>query len=266
MECIERGVFEVVNPFNRHVRRVCATSADVHTIVFWSKDFGQFLKHNYGHKLQKAGYHLFFNFTLNAPNAILEPQVPPLDARLDQLKQLGDQFGPQTINWRFDPICFYQFGDGKAQNNLGHLKSIAAEAAEIGIKRCITSFMDPYRKIQKRLTYLPGLSFIDPPLKKKRLILLRMEKTLSAKRIKLMLCCENEILADLPKNTSIRHSACIDNNLLTMLFSGNLAFKKDSGQRIQKGCGCKISVDIGNYRRHPCYHSCLFCYANPATR
>ncbi len=266
MERIERGVFEVVIPFNRHVKKVFATPADVHTIVFWSKDFGPFLKHNYGQKLQKAGYHLFFNFTVNAPNTMLEPQVPPLDARLDQLKMLGDQFGPQTINWRFDPICFYQLGDGKIQDNLSHLKSIAAKAAEIGIKRCITSFMDPYPKIQKRLAHLPGLSFTDPPLQTKRHIILKMEKALASKKITLMLCCEKDILGELPNITSVRQSACIDHHLLITIFGGNLSLKKDSGQRIQKGCGCKISVDIGDYRQHPCYHNCLFCYANPSSK
>ena len=61
MKQIKRGVFEVVNPFNRQVRTVPATPADVHTIVFWSKDFGLFLKENQAKKLQQAGYHLFFN-------------------------------------------------------------------------------------------------------------------------------------------------------------------------------------------------------------
>ncbi|MEE9497365.1 MAG: DUF1848 family protein [Desulfobacterales bacterium] len=34
----------------------------------------------------------------------------------------------------------------------------------------------------------------------------------------------------------------------------------------KKRCGCKISVDIGSYHHHPCYHNCLFCYANPTSR
>ncbi|MGD8270946.1 MAG: DUF1848 domain-containing protein [Desulfobacterales bacterium] len=266
MERIESGFFEIVNPFNRNVKKVSATPDDVHTIVFWSKDFSQFLKYSYGQKLQGAGYRLFFNFTVNTPNELLEPQVPPLDDRLDQLEQLGDQFGPQAINWRFDPICFFELGDGKTQNNLSHLKCIAAKAADIGIKRCITSFMDPYRKIQKRLAHLPGFSFTDPPLKKKRQIILKMEKTVAAHQIKLMLCCEKDILDELPKNTSVTQSACIDNDLLKTLFGGNLSLHRDSGQRIQKGCGCKVSVDIGVYHQHPCYHNCLFCYANPTLK
>jgi hypothetical protein len=24
-----------------------------------------------------------------------------------------------------------------------------------------------------------------------------------------------------------------------------------------------VAADIGSYRQQPCYHNCLFCYANP---
>ena len=57
----------------------------------------------------------------------------------------------------------------------------------------------------------------------------------------------------------------ISNDLLMKLFGGSLSLNKDSGQRIKNGCGCNESVDIGSYSLHPCYHNCLFCYANPAS-
>ena len=65
MRQIVKGTFEVVNPYNRHISRVKAAAADVDTIVFWSKNFGPFLKGRYGEKLIDLGYHLFFNFTIN---------------------------------------------------------------------------------------------------------------------------------------------------------------------------------------------------------
>jgi hypothetical protein len=58
---------EVINPFNRKVKTVAVSPGQVHTMVFWSKDFGPFLeKHCCGERLQDMGYHLFFNFTVNA--------------------------------------------------------------------------------------------------------------------------------------------------------------------------------------------------------
>jgi len=267
MDRIKSGSFKVVNPFNRLIRVIPATAADVHTIVFWSKNFHQFLKEDYGTKLQKAGYNLFFNFTINSESPQLEPHVPPLDARLDQLKQLCEQFGPRVVNWRFDPICFFKTrsDDERVQDNLSDVERIAAKAAELGIQRCITSFMDPYRKIEKRLATLPGFSFLDPPLRTKRQIINKIERILTPGNIHLMLCCEKDVLDSLPDKSSVRQSACIPNDLFVELFGGNLTLKQDTGQRIQKGCGCKASIDIGVYHQHPCYHNCLFCYANPTS-
>jgi len=268
MERIKSGFFEVVNPYNRQTRKVPATPAEVHTIVFWSKNFHAFLKNSCGEKLQKAGYHLFFNFTINSESPQLEPHVPSLDVRLEQLEQLCDQFGSRAVNWRFDPICFFKTrsGNGIVQDNLSDLGRIAEKAARVGIKRCITSFMDAYPKIEKRLAALPDFSFSDPPLKIKRQIILKIEKILARGNINLKLCCEKDVLDALPDNTSVTQSACIPNDLMMELFGGNLNLRKDTGQRIQKGCGCKISVDIGSYQQHPCYHNCLFCYANPTAR
>jgi hypothetical protein len=82
----------------------------------------------------------------------------------------------------------------------------------------------------------------------------------------LKLCCEKDVLAALPAETSVTQSACIPSELLVEFFGGNLDLKKDTGQRIQEGCGCNVSVDIGSYQLHPCYHNCLFCYANPTSR
>jgi len=266
MNRIKRGIFEIVNPFNRQTRKIQATPAHVHTIVFWSKDFGLFLKESYGEKLQNAGYNLFFNFTVNSSSPELEPHVPSLNVRMDQIKQLCDRFGSRAINWRFDPICFYEFRKSGVKDNLDDLNRIADRASENGIRHCITSFMDPYSKIKKRLASMPDFSFSEPPLDKKKHIILKMEQALADYKINLRLCCEKEVLDTLPKDTSVSESSCIPNDLLVALFGGTLSLQKDRGQRTQKGCGCKISVDIGCYQHHPCYHNCLFCYANPASR
>ena len=85
MKQIGRGFFEVVNPFNQHVAVVPVSAARVHTIVFWSKNFGPFIDKVYGRQLIKLGYHLFFNFTINSDNPNLEPHVPPLNERLTSL-------------------------------------------------------------------------------------------------------------------------------------------------------------------------------------
>ncbi len=265
MAQIRKGFFEVVNPFNQRVSLVPATPNEVHTIVFWSKNFRPFIDEGYGDRLLKQGYYLFFNFTINSGDAILEPNVPPLKERLDQLQYLSDHFGARSINWRFDPICKYKAGQGAEHDNLQNFAGIAEKAAAVGIERCITSFMDHYPKIRKRLASRPGFVFIDPPLSDKVNTLIEMETRLSALKIHLTACCEKEVLAALPPGSSIKPSSCIPNDLLMELYGAGISLKKDTGQRVKAGCGCKVSVDIGSYRLQPCYHNCLFCYANPTS-
>jgi len=261
---INRGSFEVINPYNRQVSIVPATPDNVHTIVFWSKNFGPFIESGFGERLKEEGYNLFFNFTINSDSTLLEPNLPPLKERFKQLDYLCGHFDAKSINWRFDPICFYKTKDG-IFDNLHDFNLIASKAARSGIRRCITSFMDDYAKIQKRIASIPDFSFIDPLLESKKEIVLKMKKELSSKNISLQTCCEKELLETLPPDSGIRKSSCIPNDLLMEIFGGNLSLKKDSGQRIKNGCGCLASVDIGSYSLHPCYHNCLFCYANPSS-
>ena len=265
MKQIGRGFFEVVNPFNQHVAVVPVSAARVHTIVFWSKNFGPFIDKAYGRQLIKLGYHLFFNFTINSDNPNLEPHVPPLNERLDQLEYLSKHYGPDAVNWRFDPICFYRTGPGALQDNLNDFSAVADRAAKLKISRCITSFMDHYPKIRRRLSSRPGFEFIDPPLPEKINTILDMEAQLAAFNIRLFTCCEKDLIQALPATSTVTHSSCIPSDLLMEIYPGRLSLKKDTGQRVKAGCGCKVSVDIGSYRQQPCYHNCLFCYANPTS-
>ena len=207
----------------------------------------------------------FFNFTINSDGPLLEPNVPPLPDRLAQLENLCRYFTPEAINWRFDPICYFTHGDGQIQDNLQGFSRIAEKAADLGVTRCITSFMDDYPKIRKRIAAMAEFHFVDPPLKDKISQILSMEAMLADKKIRLSTCCEKELLNALPAESSIEQSSCIPNELLTALYGGNISLKQDRGQRVSAGCGCRVSVDIGSYHQHPCYHNCLFCYANPST-
>lgn len=263
MQCIYRGFFDVTNPFNRKVSRVPATPDRVHTIVFWSKNFRPFLTGKHGERLSEMGYGLFFNFTINSTNLLLEPKVPPLAERLAQLVDLCSRFGATAVNWRFDPICFYHTPEGKRKDNMADFVTIAQTAAHCGVKRCVTSFMDRYTKIDRRAAAIKGFAFIEPSFDEQQKIVVGMEKQLADWKIALSLCCEKALLNALPAKSRVSQSACIPNRLLVDLYGGRLSFEKDKGQRIKAGCGCLVSSDIGSYGQHPCYHNCLFCYANP---
>ena len=265
MACIERGFFQVSNPFNKQVQKVPAAPAQVHSIVFWSKNFGPFIEGGYGDALTRLGYRLFFNFTVNSPHPTLEPEVPRLQARIEQMAFLCERHTPFAIHWRFDPICFFKDGNGLEDNNLDHFESIARNAGGLGISTCITSFVDLYRKVKRRLSGRSDLMIYDPPLIQKTDQILRMARILAGHRIQLHLCCEKEVLSALPPDASVQAAACIPSRRLVELFGPGISLSKDRSQRAQAGCGCGLSKDIGSYHLHPCRHNCLFCYANPAS-
>lgn len=266
MARIKKGIFEVINPFNQKVSQVPATLDRVDTIVFWSKDFGLFLKNGYGKQLEKMGFHLFFNVTLNSENRWLEPNAKPLDRRLEQLKTLSETYGPDTIQWRFDPVCFYETGDGILKNNLKDFGKIADHAHQCGITTCITSFMDDYAKIRKRTKTLKGFSFVFPGKDKKVRVLKKLEKRLLPLGIGLLTCCEKQVMDAMDDASTIEPSACIPGKKIAGLFGSTISLKKDKGQRGAKGCQCTESRDIGSYVLHPCFNNCLYCYANPSGR
>lgn len=262
MDRVNRGTIEVVNPFNGRIRTVAVSPERIHTMVFWSKNFGPFLEHGYGEKLQAMGYHLFFNFTVNSRSSLLEPAVPDLNERLDQLRQLCKRFDAATVQWRFDPICHYHTKDGDIRDNLHDFQAIAAAAAKCGIDICISSFMDHYRKILRRTGQ--QLTFLTPSMVEKVEIVAGMSASLSPLGIQLALCCENEVLDALPQDCAVGPAGCISAERIMAVHGGGLSLRKDSGQRKTAGCRCTASVDIGSYSLHPCHHNCLFCYANPA--
>jgi hypothetical protein len=263
MGCIAKGEFEVVNPYSRQISRIPATVPPVHTIVFWSKNFGPFLEDGYGEKLRQMGYHLYFQFTINSEDPLLEPNLPELGQRLAQIGRLCKRFGPLAVNWRLDPICHYRWNGGAIRTNLGDVERLAHAAAAAGIGRCTTSFMDPYAKIARRVACHPGFEFVEPSPSERVRILLDLEGLLAALKIRLFTCCEKETLAALPAHTTIAPAACIPSDLLIRLYGGRLSQQRDSGQRRTAGCGCRVSSDIGSYDRHRCRHGCLYCYASP---
>ena len=268
MDGIRRGEFSVTNPFNRKTRQVDARVETLHAIVFWSKNYGPFLEMGAVDELMDMGHHLFFNFTLNTPDPLLEPGLPPLEDRLAQAKALTRLTGPRALAWRFDPICFYRHGDGPRQHNLGAFLPLADAMAELGVDTCITSFYDAYAKVDRRIGYLnkqgnPALRFESPSTTEKEEILQRMADQLADRGINLHLCCERTLLDRLIlKGIAVAPGNCINGHRLRELYGGTPDIKKDRGQRAAQGCSCTQSVDIGSYEAHPCPHNCLFCYAH----
>lgn len=266
MEVVRRGYFSVRNPFSGTTRVASAKPDYVHSIVFWSKDYTRFLADEHGERLKDMGYNLFFHFTMNSHVLILEPGIPQLFRRLCQFQKLCRVVSPEAVTWRFDPICFFRLAgtNGTMHDNLGDFETIAKAAADAGVTRCVTSFTDLYGKVQKRLSRVSEIFLADADIARKREVLARMAERLSRLGISLYTCCEKELISGPDAVTGVSPSACIDHDLLMKLYGPGLSRKRDRGQRASKGCQCQESFDVGDYSAQPCYHRCLYCYANPA--
>jgi hypothetical protein len=264
MAGIDAGHFEVRNPYNGQTVSVPASLQSVHSIVFWSKNFGPFLDQGYAQTLVQRGYRLFFNFTINSTQPVLEPALPPVNERLEQLARLVDTFGPACIQWRFDPICFFRERSGQIGNNLDQFDMIARSAARMGLESCITSFVDLYRKVLRRVKENHDLELFDPPMEQKVATITELAHKLARLGMALKLCSEKDLLSHLPSDLGVTASACIPNDRLTTLYGPGISLARDGGQRRSAGCMCGASKDVGSYSLHPCRHNCLFCYANPS--
>lgn len=256
-EGLARGEVEVTVPFNRRVITVSLRDEDVHTLVLWSKDFGRIV----GDLDFWRARRLYFNFTLNDCSE-LEPNVPPLEQRIEQMRILADAFGPERINWRFDPVVCWRYeagaGAGTAEtwrDNLAGFEALADRVAHCGVTRCTFSFMTVYRKTIARGRRL-GIEFHDPPLDQKRDVASWLAREADRRAMVLLNCC----IEGLEGIDNLERGRCIDGALLARLADEPCSIERDKSQRSL--CGCTVSRDIGSYWM-TCPHSCSYCYANP---
>jgi DNA repair photolyase len=253
---MNRGIFSVQHPCTKKIAGISIPKQDIHSIVFWSKNYREFIRNvEIFH-----GLNLYFHFTINAHIEFLEPNVPVLEERLQQIEFLTRKFSPHAVSLRFDPVIFFK-KKNTIRNNLSDFEKILSHAQKLGLDSVITSFMSPYRKIEKREQKISGFRFIYPCFEEKVQHLERMSEISEKYGIKILLCCEKELAALKIRNTE--PASCISVKKLIDLYGEGPDAVRDKSQRISRGCGCEISVDVGSYGLQPCRCGCLYCYANP---
>ena len=199
--------------------------------------------------------------------------------RLETFKELAQRLGNERVIWRFDPLF------------LTHeitIDVLLNKAHEIGnslkdfTSKMVFSFADAYRKTQNNMKEAQWRMF---NIEEMKLFAKGLHELNREWKFELSTCAE---IQDLDK-FGITHNRCIDDRLMTKVFSydktlmkflGNTPmaiqtsmfqneipdkaiemkdnFMKDKGQR--KECGCMVSKDIGMY--NTCPHLCNYCYAN----
>ena len=260
MEKIREGFVDVVNPFNnKQVSRVSLSPDHVKCIVWWSKDYTEWIK---AYKNDEGLFNQYkahaFHFTINSPSELERYVTISLEERFKQMKWLVTKFSEKALNFRYDPIIFYKKrGENQIHNNLEKFSYIIENISTLGIKAVIFSFATIYPKVKKRMIS-NGFIPIDIPYEKKINVLKNLMRTCQRYNMQMMACCQPDLL----NIEGIKQAHCINAYKIQDLIGENIIIERDTGQR--KDCGCYKSKDIGGYSGiFLCKHKCLYCYASP---
>lgn len=235
VEILRKGFLDIKLPFNKKALRVNLKKSEILGFVFWSKNFKPLLKHL--EEIEEYSNNFHFHFTINQHPENIEPLNFNLKELVSTFEFLSKRYGINSISWRFDPVLpssVYPF-----EEQIKNFKKIGS-ALKGMTEKCITSFMFPYKKVKK------SLSFVEDPLEKREEILKYLRDEALKLNMKIYLCCS------FPLIEGIEPSKCID----------SLSFFKIEGKKspTRRGCNCDYSIDLGKYRT--CKSKCLYCYAS----
>lgn len=248
---VRQGSCLVPNPFNRQqVTEIDLSPGQVDAFVFWTRNPRPLMPHL--EELDARGYHYYFLFTLIGYPKRIDPGSPQTDTALKTFLELSERIGPDRVTWRYDPIVLSELtGPDFHRVNFHRI----ARELNGAVRRCIISFVRPYRKARSRLeAAAPGstapVDFESPPV---RDLLFSLAEGASANGMEIFSCAGEE---DFPP-FGIHPSKCIDPELILKITGTLPDVPKDPYQR--KECGCAASKDIGMY--DSCLFGCSYCYA-----
>ena len=253
LRMLQAGKVEIRNPFGGKTYQVDLRPEAVACFVFWSKNFQPFFQVlDY---LDQRGDDLYFLFTITGlakgETKPLEPAIPDPQSAMNVLEKLAERYSINQVAWRFDPIIF------SSRTPVSFWLDTFAELAEAlhnRVHRCIFSFCDYYKKVDRQLRNA-GLSdwhFREGSDEEKRTIIDGLQKTAERYDLRLETCCENEWAVG-----EIKRGSCVDAPYLAGIFPDRKIPRRRRPTR--KECGCWESRDIGTYAT--CKAHCSYCYA-----
>jgi DNA repair photolyase len=284
---LEKGYLKWINPFNGKPQFI--SFQNCRAIVFWTKNPAPILP--YIPLLKKRNIHYYFLFSLNnyEPEK-LEPNVPPLEKRINTFRNLAQNIGKEKVIWRYDPLLLTR------ELNIDQLLERIKEIGDIihpYTEKLIFSFIEiaRYKKVQSKLLNeshcLNKNNLFDAEFSREQKIEFAEKLVRLNRRWNLQLSnCAGKINLE---SYGISRGKCIDDRLMKRLFNEDQRlmhflntgecesfnqhslFKeshitkvsiKDKGQR--PTCRCIYSKDIGMY--NTCPHLCTYCYANTSAK
>lgn len=285
---LAKGYCVWYNPFNQQPMYISFSKCKV--VVFWTKNPEQIIP--FLPELDRRGIHYYFQVTLNDyMKEGFEPNVPPVEKRIETFRKLSQLIGKEKVIWRFDPLIITPtIGPRELLKRIWNIGNQLKGYTD----KLVFSFVDvkAYRKVQNNLVketmhftkedvenaeanHAQRIEIVEGLLK------IRNAWHQEGWDVEMATCAEDINL----EKYGIEHNRCIDGELMKRIFSDDeeLVYYlhtlkwperdifgqlppipekkknvKDVGQR--KICGCMVSKDIGMY--NTCRHFCVYCYAN----
>jgi DNA repair photolyase len=226
----------------------------VHTVVVWTKDVTNLLRHEELREALAFAGQIFVHWTITGlGGSFLEPHVPPPANQLALLAELLAYLGdPRRLHWRYDPLISARRGHENVSNvGLDMFRALASPLASARVAVVHTSFVTLYPKVLRRLASA-GVEVIDLPANERLAFLRQLSASADDMGIRMVTCCE----------PAFGRQRCIDGDLLMELHPTHEPCRDDRAREQRELCGCTASLDVGAYL--PCPNRCLYCYAHPA--
>jgi len=248
---VREGYCLVPNPFNAaQVSRIELTPRAVTAIVFWTrhpKPLFPFLP-----ELTERGYPFYFLYSLLDYPRLLDAKKPSRRASLRVFAELSGMIGPERVVWRYDPIVITERTnlDWHRDRFEGLSRALQGKTTRVAV-----SFLEPYRKIARRMEQAAseGARLIKPDDAELERFIGDIVAMARERGMTLYGCAQAEKYAAM----GLAPGACVDPSLLREVFGIETDGTKDSGQR--EHCLCAKSRDIGMY--DSCLFGCRYCYA-----
>lgn len=240
---LKEGYVYVRNPmYPEKVSKIVLNKEVIDCIIFWTKN----AKPMINRLKELEGYNYYFQYTLNAYEADVEPVIGiNRDKNIETLIQLSEKIGPDKVIWRYDPIFISQ----KYTKDY-HIKSFKkmAESLRGYTSRVVISFLDLYGQTKRNMPDIDEFDETECRDLVRQLVQIAKDNGMIVES-----CAEKIDLSE----EGVMHGHCIDKNLIEEIVGYRLTGGKDKGQRQE--CGCMESIDIGVY--NTCKNGCKYCYA-----
>lgn len=232
-EWVDRGYVNAAHPQTGLPASWSLKPEDVHSIVWWSKDYRPFIRHKRREELDR-NYRQFFNMTITG-DALWEKNVPKLDVQLGVFKDMVEIYGAEKLRWRYSPIPLDWNELGKIADFLGNL----------GVKECYYSFLHSGTKIEEPRS-----------LDEKLGIVVKVAERLHASGMNVLGCWDDTRFTDAAPN--IHEARCVDADVIDRVYGIDHYHIRHP---VETSCGCSTSIEVANQTLLACPHACAYCYA-----